>query len=420
MKKLNEFFLSNILNAYIYDELDDNIGKLIDIYVTTESGYPRAIGYKIKKGKELLNFEFRNIDIYKEKSAYVVKVIGAKDIIPRRYSYLLSKNLLDKQIVDINGKKVIKVNDLKMIKAAGEVRVLEVESGLLSLSRRFGIESLVKGFCRFINKEAKDNSITWESVQSIEMIDDRLRLSEPYKKLTELYPVELAEIARALSSDDRRKIFEGLRNDFAADTLEELETEIQIDILKNLSSEKAKEILDIMPNDEIADILEEMDDETKEDLLINIDDEDELEIRDLMEYEDEMVGSIMNTDFISINIDITASETIDILRALKPDDEVAHYIYIVDQNERLQGSISLRDLILADPNSKLKSIMNTKVLLVKDSDDIEKAVQLSIKYELYSLPVIDDEEKLCGVAVISNIIEELLTPSWKRKLKKSS
>lgn len=420
MKKLNEFFLSNVLNAYIYDELDDNIGKLIDIYVTTESGYPRAIGYKIKKGKEILDFEFRNIDIYKEKSNYVVKIIGAKDIIPRRYSYLLSKNLLDKQIVDINGKKIIKVNDLRMIKTAGEIRVLEVESGLLALSRRFGVESLVKGFYRFINKEVKDDSITWESVQSIEMIDDRLRLSEPYKKLTELHPVELAEIVEGLSSEDRRKIFESLRNDFAADTLEELETEIQIDILKNLSSGKAKEILDVMPNDEIADILEDMDDETKENLLINIDDEDELEIRDLMEYEDEMVGSIMNTDFISLNIDITASETIDILRALKPDDEVSHYIYIVDQNERLQGFISLRDLILADPNSKLKSIMNTKVLLVKDSDDIEKAVQLSVKYELYSLPVIDEQEKLCGVAVMNDIIEELLTPSWKRKLKKSS
>lgn len=420
MKKLNEFFLSNILNSYIYDELDDNIGRLVDIYVTTESGYPRAIGYKIKRGKEFLNFEFRNIDIYKKNSTYMIKIIGAKDIIPRRYSYLLSKNLLNKQIVDINGKKVIKVHDLRMTKMLGEIRVLEVESGLLALSRKFRLEGIIKEFYKFIGKEPKDISITWESVQSIEMIDDRLRLSEPYKKLTELHPVELAEIVEGLSTEDRRKIFESLRNDFAADTLEELETDIQIDILKNLSSSKAKEILDIMPNDEIADILEEMDDDAKENLLINVDNEDELEIRELMEYEDEMVGSIMNTDFISLNIDITASETIDILRALKPNDEIAYYIYIVDQNEKLQGIVSLRDLILADPDSKLKSIMNTKFLMVKDKDDIEKAVQLSVKYELYSLPVIDEEEKLCGVAMMSDIIEELLTPSWKRKLKKSS
>lgn len=420
MNKLNEFFLSNILSSYVYDELDYNIGKLVDIYVTTESGYPRAIGYKIRRGKEFLNYEFRSIDIYKKNSSYIIKITGAKDIIPRKYSYLLSENLLNKQIVDINGKKVIKVNDLKMINKLGEIRVLEVESGLLSLARKIKMETLVKELYRFIGKEPKDISITWESVQSIEMIDDRLRLSEPYKKLTELHPVEVAEIVEGLSTEDRRKIFENLRNDFAADTLEELETDIQIDILKNLSSSKAKEILDIMPNDEIADILEDMDDEIKENLLINIDNEDEIEIRELMEYEDEMVGSIMNTDFISINVDITASETIDILRALKPDDEIAYYIYIVDKDEKLQGVVSLKDLILADPDSKLKSIMNTKFLMVKDSDDIEKAVQFSVKYELYSLPVIDEEEKLCGVATMSDIIEELLTPSWKRKLKKSS
>jgi len=175
-----------------------------------------------------------------------------------------------------------------------------------------------------------------------------------------------------------------------------------------------------MPNDEIADILDELDEETANRVLINIDDDDENEIRDLMKYEDEVVGSIMNTDFISFNIDITVTETVNILRELKPEEEVSHYIYIVDQGEKLQGFVSLRDLILSDPNNKLKSIMNTKVFNVRDTDEIEKAIGIAVKYDLYSLPVIDEEEKLCGVAVMNDIIDEILSPSWRRKIKRSS
>ncbi len=418
MEKLTEFYLSDILGKYVYDELNYCIGKLEDIYVTTEFGYPRAIGYKIKSGREIENFEFRTIDIFKDNGKCVIRVVQVKDIIPRKYSYLLSKNLLDKDIVDVDGKKIVRVMDLKMIKSGGYLTVVGVESGPLAVARKIGLEGITKKVCKIINKKPKKNSLSWESVQSLEMVASSLKLTTPYNKLSKLHPVDIAEIIEDLSPEDRVKVIDGLNIDLASDTLEELDHDISQEILQDLSENKAKELLDLMPNDEIANMLDDLDEEATNKMLVNLDDEDESEVRDLMKYEDEVVGNIMNTEFISFNIDITAEETINILRELKPEEEILHYVYIVDNYERLLGVISLRDLIIANPNSKLKAIMDTKIFKVSDSDEIEKAIAMAVKYDLYSVPVVDEEDKLCGIAIIGDIIDEVLSPSWKRKIKK--
>ncbi len=418
MEKLSEFYLSSVLNKWVYDELNYCIGKLEDIYVTTDYGYPRAIGYKIKNGREIENFEFRNIDVYKDNGKYIIKVVQVKDIIPRKYSYLLSKNLLDKDIVDVNGKKIVRVVDLKMVKSNGYLIVVGVESGTLAIARKLKIENTIKNAYALFNKTPKKNLISWESVQSLEMVDSSLKLTTPYNKLSKLHPADIAKIIEDLSSEDRVKVIDGLDIELASDTLEEMDHDMVKDILKNLSEDKAKKILDIMPNDEIANMLDDMDEETTNRVLVNLDDDDENEIRDLMKYEDEVVGNIMNTDFISFNIDITIEETINILRELKPEEEVAHYIYIIDKNERLQGTVSLIDLVISEPKTKLKSIMNIETFKVLDTDEIDIAIATAVKYDLYSVPVVDEEDKLCGVAVMGDIIDQILSPSWKRRIKR--
>lgn len=420
MKKLSSFFLSSILYKKVYDEYGDSLGKLWDIYVITDDGYPRAIGYKIKKDGEMFNYEFRNIDFYEENKKVVIKVKDAKEIIPRSFSYLLSKHLLDKQIVDINGKKLVRVNDLRMGEIAGELRVLAVDTGILALGRRVRMEKLVKGFFALINKEASDSLIMWDNVESLDMVNNNLMLSVPYQKLSKLHPADLADILEEMDDDYRAKVFESLDENLAADTLEEIEPEIQKDLLESISESKAAEVFDSMPNDEIADILDEVDEETAEKILMSMEKEDAEEVRVLMEYEDETVGSIMNKDFIVFNVNITTQETIELLRELKPDDEVAYYIYIVDESEKLQGVVSLRDLVVSSPNSKLRDIMNTNVIKIRDDESIDESIELAVKYNLLSLPVVDHEDKLCGIVILSDIIDEVLLPTWRRRTKKAS
>jgi Mg/Co/Ni transporter MgtE len=250
------------------------------------------------------------------------------------------------------------------------------------------------------------------------MVNDNLKLTVPYQKLSKLHPADLADILEEMDVNYRTKVFESLDENLAADTLEEIEPEIQKDLLESISESKAVEVFDSMPNDEIADILDEVDEETAEKILMSMEKEDAQEVRELMEYEDEAVGSIMNKDFIAFNVDITTQETIELLRELKPDDEVAYYIYIVDENEKLQGVVSLRDLVVSPPESKLKEIMDKSVIKVSDNESIDESIEIAVKYDLLSLPVIDEEEKLCGIVIMRDIIDEVFLPNWRRKSKK--
>jgi sporulation protein YlmC with PRC-barrel domain len=419
MRKLSSFYLNKFLYKKVIDEDDEVIGKLWDVYVATTEGFPRVIGYQIKRGRELINCEFRSIDFYEDNNKPVIKVHGEREIIVQKFSYLLSKHLLGTRIVDINGKKLVKVNDLRIAELAAEYRVIAVDTGIMSLGRKYNAEKLLDWVFKLIKKKQEDTLIIWDNVESLEMVNNNLKLSVPYKKLSRLHPADLADILEDMDINYRKRVFESLEEDLAADTFEEIEPDFQADLLETMSESKREEVLDNMPNDEIADMLDDMDEETAERILLNMEKEDADEVRELMQYEDETVGSLMNKDFISFNMNITASETVELIKEMEPDDEVSHYIYMVDEDEKLAGVFSLLDLVMADGNSHLRDIQTEDVVRVKDSDNIDEAISQATKYNLLSLPVVDEEEKLCGIIIMNDIIEEVFMPLWKRRFRKA-
>jgi CBS domain-containing protein len=420
MKRLNVILYSSILNKKVYDEFDDILGILKDVYVTTEDGYPRIIGYKIKRDGAVFDYEFRNIDFYLRDSGKLrIETRGSKEILPRKYTYLLTQNLLDKKIVDINGKKVVRVNDLRIAEIAGEYRVVAVEAGQIARYRRMGIESFGKALLKLMNKEVSDQSLMWDDVETLEIIKDSLQLSVPYKKLSTLHPADLADILEDLDEKQRKQVFENLDDDLVADALEEIEPEFKGSIIRDLSVSKTAEILENMPNDEIADLLDGLNEEEREKVLVSLESEDAAEVKELLAYEDETVGSIMNKDFISVNIDITVKETIELLREMKPDDEVMHYIYMTDELEKLLGAVPIRDLIISSSETKLKDIMDISIISIKYDLHIDEAIELITKYDLLSVPVTDEEDKLVGIVLIHDIVDEFLLPTWRKKVKKA-
>ena len=167
-------------------------------------------------------------------------------------------------------------------------------------------------------------------------------------------------------------------------------------------------------------MLDEVDDETAEKILYNMEKEDADEIRSLMEYEEELVGSMMNKDFIAFNVNITAKEALDIIKEVNPDEEVIYYIYITDEEEKFKGMISFKDLVFAKENTMLKDIMKDEMLTVRDSDKVEVAIDAVNKYNLLSIPVIDAEDKLCGIIVLHDLLDEILVPSYKKRFKRVS
>ena len=282
-----------------------------------------------------------------------------------------------------------------------------------------GLGWVAKFIYKILRKSYEDTVLMWDDVESLEMINNDLKLQIPYQKLSKLHPADLADILEELDSKSRKQVFESLDEDLAADALEELDQEYKGKIIKELSESKAAELLENMPSDEIADLLDELDEEEREKILVNLEKEDAEEVKELLEYEDESVGSIMAKDFISLNLDITVKETVDILKEMEPDEEDMYYIYITDNEDKVQGIISLRDLILSPGENKLRDIMDTNFEYLRNYDNIEEAIELTTKYDLLSIPVVDEEEKLVGIVIIHDIIDEYLHPSWKKKNRKA-
>lgn len=415
MKKLSVFLYTSILGKKIYDEFDEVLGELRDIYVTTDEGYPRIIGYRVRRDGSMFDYEFRTINFYQDDNRVKIMTRGSKEILARTYSYLLSRHLLDKNIVDINGKRVVRVDDLRIAEIAGEYRVIAVETGPLAKFRRMKCANIGKFFYKIMKKDYEDKVLMWDDVESLEMVNNNLQISVPYKKLSTMHPADLADILEGLDSTSRKQVFESLDEDLASDTLEEIDPEYKGTIIKELSEVKAAELLENMPSDEIADLLDELSDEEREKILVNLEAEDAEEVKELLKYDDETVGSIMSLEFISFNLNITIGEIIDIIRELKPEEEEILNIYITEEENKIIGSISLRQLILANQNQKAKEVMEENIIYIRNSEEINQAVEMVAKYDMLSLPVVDDNDILVGIVNTHDLIDEELYPIWKKK-----
>ncbi|NLK22583.1 MAG: magnesium transporter [Clostridiales bacterium] len=418
MRRLSIFLYTQILGKKILDEFGDPLGELKDIYVTTDEGYPRVIGYKIKKNGNISNYEFRTISVNEDNSGrIIIKTTGSREILARTYTYLLSEHLLDKKIVDITGKKVVRVNDLKIAEMAGEFRVIGVETGALAKFKRMGIPSIGKAIYKLFHKDYECKMLMWDDVESIDMVNENLQKEHSFTKLSALHPADLADILEDLDTGDRKKVFESLDEDLAAETFEEIDDEYKGSIIKDLSETKTAELLENMGNDEIADLLEELDGDEREKVLVNLEQDDAKEVNELLKYEDEAVGSIMTTEYISFGLEVTVGETKEILKEMNPDEDIMYYIYVTDESGKLKGTVLLKDLIVSEDDKKLQDIMEDTVTTVKSDENIDEAIEQAVKYNLISTAVVDNEDIIVGIVQMQDIIDEYFYPIWKKKNK---
>nr|WP_242821397.1 CBS domain-containing protein [Candidatus Arthromitus sp. SFB-rat-Yit] len=402
------------MNKKIYDEFGDTLGKLKDIYISTERGYPISIGYKVLRDGEDFYYEFRQIKFYKYRRSIIIKVSGVFNIIPKSYKYRLSKEILNKQIIDINGKKVVKIIDVHMASIGNELRVVAIESGVTTFLRKYNIKYVPKFIKKFINKMFKnleDTVIKWEDMESIQFIENGLLISVPQSKLCKMHPADIVEILEDLDDNNRKKLFESFNDNLASEILEEMEDlDMRIDIIKNLSDSKVISILNYIPNYELVDILEKVDESLKERILINLEKSDIDDIKNIMSYDENKVGSIMNTEFISFNINLKLGEIIDIVKSTNVREQYLYNIYILDENNILKGVVDFRSLIFLDRNINVFEIMDKEFISVYDDDDLESVIGVFLKYNLITIPVIHR----CGKLMGSLFIHDILTKEFLR------
>ena len=413
------FYLSQILGkSYISDD-GTVLGKIRDFLIDqsalpgkeADPVRPRVVAIKVKKGNEIRILDFSSFEIKKFKRKLKITCFEVHDIIPDTFtnSLWLAESILDKQIVDITGRKLVRVNDIRMVMIPAGTYAIAVDVGMEGILRRMGVDKPIQTMLDPFKADIPRKFILWDDIAAVDFSNTNIRLAKSISRLNTLHPSDLADIIEELDKATRTYIFASLDEEQAADVLEEMEPHAQIHIVQSLPVGKVADVLEKMPADEVADLLDALAEDKAEKLLEEMEKESSEEVRELLEYPDKYVGSLMSTDYYTFSEELTVSETIEELRRLKPEPAHIYTIFITDKNEKFLSFISLGELVVADPSKHLKEIMNKHALSVFDDDMVDSLAELVSKYNLLAVPVINKNRQMEGVVVVEDIVEDLLS-----------
>ncbi|MCK9204039.1 MAG: CBS domain-containing protein [Bacteroidales bacterium] len=413
------FYLSQILGKNFVSDDGIVLGKITDFLIDqsplpgqeSEPVRPRLVAVKVKKANQTIILDFSSFEIKKFKRKLRIVCLEMHSVSDESYSNCLwlAKNILDKQIVDINGRKLVRVNDVRLVMIPSGTYVIAVDVGLEGLLRRIGIEKPIQAILDTIHFSIPGKFILWDDIEAVDFANASIKLSKSSSKLNTLHPSDLADIIEDLDKASRTVVFASLDEETAADVLEELEPHAQIHIVESLPIEKVADVLEKMPADEVADLLDALNDDKAEELLEEMEKESSEEVRELLEYPDKYVGSLMTTDFLTFNERLSVAEILEEIRKLKPDPEQISTILVTDKNDHFLSSISLGEIVIAEPTKLLKEIMNKNPVTVFDDDKVDTLAELISKYHLPAIPVINKEKHVEGVVVMEDIVDDLLS-----------
>ncbi|MEI6574880.1 MAG: CBS domain-containing protein [Bacteroidota bacterium] len=418
MTSLKTFYLSRILGNKVVSEQRKAVGKLEDLVVDLNQVRPMVFALKVRFGSTSILIDFSHVSIFKQDSSYVVQCHQLVEVtVPKENALFLAKHVMDRQIVDIDGRKLERVNDLRLAFLSSGLFVVAVDVGIEGLLRRLSVARPINKTLKPFGKQLPSRMILWDDIAAISPSQEGIKLGKEQSKLSTLHPSDLADILEDLDHKTRIAIFSELDEEKAADVLEEMENETQISMLESLSTEKAADVLEKMPADEAADILDDLEKERADELLDEMEEEASEEVRELMDYPENTVGSLMSTEYFSFHENMTVNETIMELRRMQPPSDTIYYLYVLDDQEKLVATVSLRDLVVANPETKLHEIMNRKVIKVEDYDRIDSLGEIISKYNLIAIPVVDEEEHMAGIVIIDDVVFTLMKARKRKVLK---
>jgi magnesium transporter len=416
---LGELFVSEILKKPVLDPKGDELGRVKDLMIVRGEPLPKVSSLIIERKKKIYNLPWLDLNIFNKRiisaniysEALMLYDLNEEDL-------LLVRDILDKQIVDINGAKVVRVNDIKIEGYDTEAILIAVDVGMRGIMRRLGVERSGEDLMRLFKKRLPYHLISWNYIQTLEPKLTTISLTVPRQMLSELHPADIADIISQVSHKEGATFFKDLDVDVAAEALSELKPETQVDIISEMDTDKAADIIEEMPPDEAADIISDLPVDMAKEILDSIEKEEAEDIQELLNHEEDTAGGLMTNVFIAYPPDTTIKEAIEKLRKDAETIETVYYIYIIDVNEKLIGVISLRDLLLANLDAKLSDIMATKLKTVTPETDEMEVAGIISKYNLLAIPVIDTEGFILGIVTIDDIIDRILPPAAKRKRRK--
>ncbi len=408
-EKRNGPSLTLLLGTPVTEPGGSLFGRLKDIAVATGADAGRIAGLvlKTKRGLELVPatevmstpsgvLELRSTDA-------VQPLRGDENFI------LLKQDLLDRQIIDVHGRKVVRVNDVDLQwfsrDEKQDLRVREVEVGLRGAVRRLFLGVLPRQTLDRLARQFPARVIPWEFVDVIEVDPARrVKLKIEHERLAQLHPSDIADILESLAPAEREAILTTLDEEVAAETLEEVEPKLQKALVESLDSETAAGIVEEMDPGAAADLLAELPEERSEAILEEMDPEERQEVEDLLEFREDSAAGRMTTAFVQVPVEATVADGVEALRAFEGDPETITEVYLVDEMGILKGVVPLGRMILAKPETMLAVLTETRFISCKADAHQNTVAELFDKYNLRALPVLDDDGSLVGVIEADHVI----------------
>lgn len=426
MTSLTTFYLSGIIGKVAFGADGDDIGTIKDLLINAipsgqnDPTQQLVTGVRLKIGREVKFYSFSSFRVVKAREAISVSCTELRELSSEEVEngLLLVENILDKQIVDLNGRKLVRVNDVRLATLPTGTFTVAVDIGIDGLLRRIGLSMPMKRILSLFSVNIPTKYILWDDVQAIDFSNLNIKLSKSYAKLHTLHPSDRADILEDLGKKSSTSVFSALDEEKAADVLEELETHAQIHIVESLPVNKVADVLEKMPADEVADILDELEEDKAELLLKEMEAESSQEVRELLEYDDNLVGSLMTTDYLSFNGSKTVADVLEELRLKKPESAELYTLFVTEPGDKLIGTFNLRDLVVADPNQKVDEIMKSDPVFLYDNQKTTAIAEIVSKYNLLAVPVIDQDELLQGMVVVDDVVEDLISERKTKKKRK--
>jgi len=422
-------YLSQLINAPVRDRTGERIATTHDLLVYFGEGHPPLNGIIARQGRRDFFVKFSDVASIAAGNVTLSTTKINLDPFERRDSeILLSRDVLDRQIIDVNGKRVVRVNDIQIAFVDGQYRVIGVDVGARALLGRLG-------FGRKADRPVLGDVIDWQDIEYLAVNAPSVRLKVSHDRLAKLHPAEIANIIEDLSYHEGSEIVSSLDDETAADTLEELDDNRQAEIIEGLDSARAADILEEMAPDDAADVLADLPQEKQDELLALMEPDEQSDVRELLEYGEDTAGGLMTTDYVAVPVNATVGEALTHLRGVSPDaqPDMVYYFYVVEHGpdtaadaafvpdddvpEYLRGVVTLRQLVLAEPATPITAVMEPDLIAASPRDRADDAARQLIEYGLYALPVIEENGELLGIITVDDAMERLLPDSWRQRLR---
>lgn len=416
MPLFGELFVSEVLGQPVLDPRGEELGRLKDLVIVKAEPLPKVSAIIIEQKKRPYRIEWSSLKLFNKR--IITARIQSSELMTYDISspdLLVVRDLLDKQIVDVNGVKVVRVNDIKLEGYESEALLIAVDVGIRGILRRLGIEKRSEDVLSIFKVRIPQNLISWNYIQPLQPKLTSLTLTVPRQMLSELHPADIAELVSRVSHQEGVAFLKNLDVDIAADTISELNPETQVEIIKDMDTEKASDIIEMMSPDVAADVLSELPADKAREILEHIEKEEAEDIQELLGHEEDTAGGLMTNEFIVYPPEMTVQEVLERFKEDASEIETVYYIYVTDPSERLLGVLSLRELLIARPDAKLSDIMVTKLKTVTPDVDEKKVAEIITKYNLVALPVVDTEGALLGIVTVDDVLERISPVSTRRK-----